>query len=702
VKDIRNGSPYSNPSSLTNVNGTLYFTADDGRNGEQLWRSDGTNNGTVLVRNIGSGFSPPSSLMNMNGTLYFTADDGTNGTELWKSDGTAAGTVLVKDIRSGSSSAFPSSLTNVNGTLYFKADDGTNGTELWKSNGTATGTVMVKDIAPGVVSFTDPFFNYYSYPRSSSPSELTNVNGTLYFTANNGTNGVELWKSNGTAAGTVAVKDIRSGEVGAYPSELTNVSGTLYFKADDNSTGDELWRSDGSVAGTLLVKDIRTGSDGAYPSGLTNVNGMLHFTANDGRNGRQLWKSNGTAAGTLFVADLAGSSSLAPSYLTNVNGMLYFTANHRDLWRSNGTPAGTARAVDRASGVVVVNNLVYVTGDLSAIGSELYVQDLTRGTELNDAFVLKYSGTGSDHRVTVTLSTNGGPVETLGIFPTTFPLPISGLGGNDSVRIEGTTGADTFIGEASRIVVNGARVLLSGIESRTLAGGAGNDFYRFDADSSLGAFTLDETGGGVDTINLAATVAAVRLNLGASVTQSVNANLSLKLNSPITFENAIGGSGADYLIGNSLNNTLIGGAGVDTLNGALGSDILTGGPNSDTYLFGPASVAEADQVNENPIEGFDTLNFATVTTSVVVNLGANSIQPVHANRTLKLNSPMTFDNVVGGSGADTLIGNTLNNLLTGGPGDDNSTVRLAAIGCSAGPTMTRICSVLHPPSKAIW
>jgi trimeric autotransporter adhesin len=102
--------------------------------------------------------------------------------ELWKSDGTLAGTVLVKDIKPRPmirplGGSFE--LTNVNGTLFF-ANNGTNGVELWKSDGTDPGTVLVMDIFPG--------------PASSNVNQLTNVNGTLFFTADNGTNGVELWK----------------------------------------------------------------------------------------------------------------------------------------------------------------------------------------------------------------------------------------------------------------------------------------------------------------------------------------------------------------------------------------------------------------------------------------------------------------------------------------------------------------------------
>ena len=86
---------------------------------------------------------------------------------------------------------------------------------------------------------------------------------------------------------------------------LTNVNGTLFFTAKDVTHGTELWRSDGTVAGTSLVKDIRSGSDSSDPGLLTNVNGTLFFTANDGTTGRELWKSDGTAAGTVLVKDIA-------------------------------------------------------------------------------------------------------------------------------------------------------------------------------------------------------------------------------------------------------------------------------------------------------------------------------------------------------------------------------------------------------------
>jgi ELWxxDGT repeat protein len=181
-----------------------------------------------MVKNINpSSGSYPTYLANVNGTLFFRADDGTNGQELWKSDGTPAGTIMVKDINPGGGSS-PQHLTNVNGTLFFRADDGTHGVELWKCDGSPTGTVMlVKDINPTEDSF---------------PDNLTNVNGTLFFTAyDGGTNGNELWKSDGTEAGTVIVKDINPGSPSSNPAYLANVNNLLFFIANDGTYGYELW-----------------------------------------------------------------------------------------------------------------------------------------------------------------------------------------------------------------------------------------------------------------------------------------------------------------------------------------------------------------------------------------------------------------------------------------------------------------------------
>ena len=185
VKDIYGGSSDSSPLYLTAVGNTLYFQANDGTNGDELWKSDGTASGTVMVKDIRSGFGTNFAHFTAVGnTLYFQANDGTNGAELWKSDGTV-GHGDGQGYQQRKWQQF-SHFTAVGNTFYFQANDGTNGAEFWKSDGTAmVGTVMVKNIAGS---------------GSSNPTHLTAVGNTLYFRASDGTNGIELWKSDGTAS----------------------------------------------------------------------------------------------------------------------------------------------------------------------------------------------------------------------------------------------------------------------------------------------------------------------------------------------------------------------------------------------------------------------------------------------------------------------------------------------------------------------
>ena len=335
VKDIYIDSTPSDPKYLTDVNGTVFFVANDGLKGDELWKSDGTKAGTVLLKDIRPGFasSTPKDLMNVNGTLYFTADDGKNGVELWKSDGTAAGTVMVADIYTGKAASNPSSITSVNGTLYFSAITA-KGAELWKSDGTAAGTTMVKDIRTGVLG--------------SAPMWLTAINSTLYFTANNGTQGVELWKSDGTANGTVLVKDIYTGVATSYPQNLMASNGTLYFTASSGITGLELWKSDGTAAGTVLVKDIDTRTNvGSNPKYMTAFNGFVYFQASTLATGAELWRTDGTSAGTFMIKDMnPGKVGSSPSGFHEFNGSLYFQYQDQvrgtELAKSNGTTAGTS------------------------------------------------------------------------------------------------------------------------------------------------------------------------------------------------------------------------------------------------------------------------------------------------------------------------------------------------------------------------
>ena len=288
LKDINPGSGDSfagaGTGGILNLNGVVYFLANDGTSGFELWKSDGTEQGTVLVKDInpGGGSSIPQNLTEVNGTLFFAANDGASGAEMWKSDGTADGTVLVKDINPGSAGSFAQDFMCVDGIVYFRASDGVNDFEPWRSDGTAEGTFMLKDI---------------SSIGSSQPGEFTDFNGTLLFRAN-----ADLWKSDGTTEGTVLVKSVSPG---LNPNFLTVVNGTLFFSATDVTNGHELWKSDGTEQGTMLVKDIRNGFDSSSPGVLAVLNGELFFRATISLGQHELWKSDGTDQGTVRVKAVA-------------------------------------------------------------------------------------------------------------------------------------------------------------------------------------------------------------------------------------------------------------------------------------------------------------------------------------------------------------------------------------------------------------
>lgn len=212
----------------------------------------------------------PTDLVAVGNLLLFKGCDAYHGCELWKSDGTEAGTVIVKDIMPGSGSGaspdgyYSTRSTAVNGTLFFVGSDGLQVPALWKSDGTEAGTVMVKQV---------------SSSGGNVIEDLTNVNGLIFFTAvdygASDVHGRELWKSDGTEAGTTLVADITPGQWGGGPRDLTSVNGTLFFSADDTVHGRELWKSDGTPGGTRMVKDIYPGAGESSTWQLAAVNGTL-------------------------------------------------------------------------------------------------------------------------------------------------------------------------------------------------------------------------------------------------------------------------------------------------------------------------------------------------------------------------------------------------------------------------------------------
>jgi ELWxxDGT repeat protein len=371
VSDGRSGGtnlvknfPYG-PYMATSYLGGALFSARDG-SGLAVWRSDGTETGTVKVSDVEPQFSPPFRFVIVGGEAFFAGRDGVGGVELWKTNGTPAGTTIVKDIVPGLAGSFPQYLTVVNDVLFFAAYswDEVSGTAwgLWRSDGTDVGTTLVKkvvardltdvngtlffagyerDLVPqtgvqlwksdGIEAGTVPVREEGLYPRA-----LLSVNDTLFFVASESVNGTELWKSDGTASGTVVVKDIVPGSLGSDLFLLTAANRTLFFVACTESTGCEPWKTDGTASGTVMVRDINPGVYSSINPGwyfaavpaFVPVEGRVFFQADDGTTGLELWESDGTDTGTHLVQDLAaGRQSSFPHDIARVGTKLFFSAN---------------------------------------------------------------------------------------------------------------------------------------------------------------------------------------------------------------------------------------------------------------------------------------------------------------------------------------------------------------------------------------
>ncbi|NJO65832.1 MAG: hypothetical protein HC836_49510 [Richelia sp. RM2_1_2] len=361
VKDINPGSEGSEPDNLINFNGTLYFTTQFGNPTDfGLWRSDGTSEGTIKVKDIGS---QADNFVNYNGALYFVVNDN----ELWKSDGTASGTVLVEDIFLDSESSYLNELTNVNGTLFFTTG---YGDELWKSNGTRSGTVLVKDFPK--VSYdtvvTNTGTQLWKNDGNGNRTQVSDINfngiynltsfkDTAYFStvsSNQNQAAVELWKSDGTQAGTVKVAtfsetfadygpNVLYGDLAIGITSIGILNDTVYLAVNSGAKGARLWKSNGTPDSTVLVKDMEPDSQTVNVpiKNITNINGSIYF---EFRN--EVWKSDGTELGTQKFEDLTYLStpfiSEETRNLIDVNGTLYFTVNGNEVWKSDGTEAGTS------------------------------------------------------------------------------------------------------------------------------------------------------------------------------------------------------------------------------------------------------------------------------------------------------------------------------------------------------------------------
>jgi ELWxxDGT repeat protein len=451
-------------AGLQSVGNRAFFFARRAEGPFDLWVSDGRTAGTrqviTLCHTAAECLSPDRyDLASAGGLAFFAVHSKIVGSELWRSDGSAQGTFQVRDISSGAGSSVLGDIAALEDRALFAAlttSPFAGPATLWSSDGTAAGTVSVHDEAPWPQDFLrqgDHLYFSGALPRSiSAPFSLQRqglwrTDGTpagtehlasnlfdldllaldgdlLYLGARDdqflaGGTGVELWQSDGTQGGTRQVVDIdQQGEVvigspsylapgSSHPGPLVRLGAALLLAADDGLTGRELWATDGTEAGTREVRNINPqylGDDssgdirpaGSDPDFLVRLGGVVLFTADDGLTGRELWVTDGTEAGTRQLRDLRpGAEGSQPHDLVAFGGAVYFFASAggpgEALWRTDGTAAGTVqvRNLSRQGlpswgrALTLAGNRLFFVADNEAIGSELHVSDGTQaGTRL--------------------------------------------------------------------------------------------------------------------------------------------------------------------------------------------------------------------------------------------------------------------------------------------------------------------------------
>lgn len=327
-----------------------------------------------IVSDNGDPIRDACFLTEYDGKLFFRANnlDYGNNVELWAFDGTVAR--MMADIKSGPTGSDPTDLTVLNDTLYFCADNG-SGSKLWQYH-----AVRGASIAPGATAL------------AMLPQALFAYAGKLYFRATRFSDiGTELWSFDGTNQTPI---DLFPGKGSSYPQHFIGFNDMMFFNANGTmNQGTELWCFNGTGMPTEAARIYP--NNGSSPENFAVFNNQLYFSANDGVHGRELWCYDGTHA-TLAADIMPGEpySSSNPSGLTVFNGKLYFCAADKvhgyELWSFDGTTAAMVAEInptpDPGDGDTFLmdaspNNLTVFDGQLyfSAIdgshGRELWAYD---------------------------------------------------------------------------------------------------------------------------------------------------------------------------------------------------------------------------------------------------------------------------------------------------------------------------------------
>jgi ELWxxDGT repeat protein len=364
LKDLSVGSASSAPEKFVQANGSMYFVTTGANYVHRVWKSDGTANGTVILKdsiittNVGNVVIP----IIMNDTLYYVVNpngspSGVNRASLWKSDGTTAGTVLIDSLvtnsplsSGGAGYAQPRNYIAVGNKLFFQMGKG-DGLELWVTDGTTGGVHQVIDLAPGS-SGSAVLSGAFDAPMGA-------YNGKVYFqgTTSGFSGDNELYVSDGTAAGTMLVKDINPGSSngnGSQPSNWIVYNNELYFYANGGTGATGIWKTDGTSAGTVFI------AAGSFTHPVIFKN-EIYF-----ENGNSIWKTDGTAAGTVLAINNctsirgANSDYLIAAYYTSISVSPYIAWHYS---RTDGTTADTISTnAGYGASFVVLNNKMYNYG----------------------------------------------------------------------------------------------------------------------------------------------------------------------------------------------------------------------------------------------------------------------------------------------------------------------------------------------------
>ncbi|HEX7833954.1 MAG TPA: hypothetical protein VF479_00635 [Pseudolysinimonas sp.] len=259
--------------------------------------------------------------------------------ELWRTDGTNAGTKLVKNI-SASLPSSPGHFVTVGTWVYFTAASDGITPQLWRTNGSTT--TQITHLSSTMDGTGNPSIDH-----------LTRLGSSVYFTATVFPYGAELWKVSGTTA--TMVDDIVVGGVGSAPSLLTAVGSTLYFVAADTTHGAEVWRTKGSTSSTWMVADVSPGSGSPQASEIAGFGGKTYVALKDPNNLLPIRGLDVVSSDDRGLEELNDATQSSTAHLTSTSSYLLFSAFGQsgdgiELWRTDGTPLGTQEVADIAPG----------------------------------------------------------------------------------------------------------------------------------------------------------------------------------------------------------------------------------------------------------------------------------------------------------------------------------------------------------------